>query len=81
MVWKCRQETAERHTMKAKNEETRYNVTLPPDLAKDFEDAARTLGTTKADALRRALVLLKHALKADHVELVTGKETTRVLLR
>jgi hypothetical protein len=59
----------------------RYNLTLSPDANQDLEAAASALGTTKADALRRALTLMKHAVKADKVELTNGTEKQVVLLK
>jgi hypothetical protein len=59
----------------------RYNLTLSPDANRDLEAAASVLGTTKADALRRALTLMKHAVQADKVELTNGTEKQVVLLK
>ncbi len=59
----------------------RFNVTLPPQLGDDLQELESALGTTKAEVLRRALVLFKHAVKADKVELTKGTEKQTVLLR
>jgi hypothetical protein len=39
--------------------DARYHVILPPKLDGDFADLAKTLGTTRAEVLRRAITLLK----------------------
>lgn len=57
--------------------DTRYNVTLNDSLNQDLENTAHNLGITKAEAVRRALVLFKHAANADKVELVSGNGSTQ----
>jgi hypothetical protein len=60
----------------------RYNLTLSEEANQDLEGTAALLGTSKADALRRAVTLLKHAVQADKVELTTkGGEKQSVLLK
>ena len=58
----------------------RYNLSLPPRLDRDLENVAEDLGTTKAEVLRRALLLFKHDAVADEVKLIKGTEETKVLL-
>jgi len=53
--------------------DTRYNVTLSSSLNEDLEKVASDLQISKAEAVRRALLLFKHAAKADKVELVTAR--------
>ena len=64
---------------------TRYSVMLTPPMEKDLEELTQKLHTTKADILRRSVLLFKHALEADRVELhskVGDEEVARqVLLR
>jgi hypothetical protein len=62
-------------------EEIRYNLTLTEPLNHDLEIAADTLGITKAEAIRRAITLMKHAVKADKVELTRGNEKQTVLVK
>jgi hypothetical protein len=59
----------------------RYNLTLSQEANQDLEAAASLLGTTKADAIRRALMLMKYAVQADKIELTRGKEKQRVLVK
>jgi hypothetical protein len=59
----------------------RYNLTLSQQANQDLEATAALLGTSKADALRRAVILMKHALQADKIELTRGKEKQRVLVK
>jgi len=47
----------------------------------DLSAMAEQLGTTKSEVIRRALVLFKHALKAEKVTLSSGTEQQSVLLR
>ena len=50
---------------------TRYSVILTPPLEEALEELTQKLHTTKADVLRRSMLLFKHAVEADRVELVT----------
>jgi len=61
--------------------DTRYNLTLSREANQDLEATAALLGTSKADALRRAVILLKHAVQADKVELTKGNDKQSVLLK
>lgn len=61
--------------------DARYNVTLSPKLDADLQKLAAELGTSKAEVVRKALVLLKHAVEADEVKLVTHGEEQRVLVK
>ena len=61
--------------------DTRYNLTLSQDANQDLETTANLLGTSKADALRRALTLMKHAVQADKIELTRGNEKQQVLVK
>lgn len=56
--------------------ERRYNVTLGSNLDKDLEEVATKLQVTKSEAMRRALLLFKHAVDAESVTLKgeDGKE-------
>jgi len=46
-----------------------YSVTIDPTLNEDLSQAAADLNITKEEAVRRALELLKHASKAENIEL------------
>jgi predicted DNA-binding protein len=59
----------------------RYNVVLPAQLNRDLETVSENLGATKAEVLRRALLLFKHAAEADEVKLVKGTEETKVIIK
>ena len=59
----------------------RYNLTLSEEANQDLEAAAGLLGTSKADAIRRALILMKHAVQADKIELTRGAEKQVVLVK
>ena len=61
--------------------DARYNVTLPPNLDADLAKLAKDLETTKADVVRKALVLLKHAVEADEVKFVKQGTEQRVLVK
>jgi hypothetical protein len=61
--------------------EIRYNLTLPVSLNRDLEVTAKELGISKAEAIRRALVLMKHAVQADEVEFTRDGKKQTVLLR
>ncbi len=54
----------------------RYNVNLPEQLDRDLRETAVALGATKAEVLRRALMLFKHAVGAERIEL-TQKDGER----
>ena len=60
--------------------EIRYNLTLPPTVNKDLEATARQLGITKAEAIRRALLLMKHAVQAEKVELTSPSGEKQTVL-
>jgi len=62
-------------------EEIRYNLTLTEPLNRDLEIAAGLLGTTKAEVIRRAITLMKHAVQADKIELTRGNEKQTVLVK
>ena len=59
----------------------RYNLTLSQEANQDLEATAALLGTSKAEALRRAVILMKNAVQADKVELTRGNEKQSVLLK
>jgi hypothetical protein len=59
----------------------RYNLTLSEEANRDLEATAALLGTSKADALRRAVILMKHAVQADTIELTRGNEKQTVLVK
>jgi hypothetical protein len=59
----------------------RYNLTLSEDVNRALEGTAALLGTTKAEALRRAVILMRNAVEADKVELTRGDEKQTVLLK
>jgi hypothetical protein len=61
--------------------DVRYNLTLPQNLNSDLEAAASLLGVTKAEAIRRAVLLMKHAVQADKVELTRGTDKQTILLK
>jgi predicted transcriptional regulator len=59
----------------------RYNVTLGPKLDQELDQVAEDLDITKAEVMRRALTLFKHAVKADEVKLVTAGLEQNVLVK
>jgi hypothetical protein len=46
-----------------------YTLSLPPELDEDLTKVADQLHISKADALQRAIVLMRHAAEADKVEI------------
>jgi predicted DNA-binding protein len=62
-------------------QDARYNVTLPPQLDEDLKKLEENLGTSKAEILRRALVLYKHAVAADEVEFTRSGKKQTVLVK
>lgn len=58
---------------------TRYSLTLPPPLEAQLDQVSKELHISKSEALRRALVLFRHAVEADKVEL-TGKHGKQAVL-
>lgn len=58
-----------------------YTLSLPPDLDEDLAKVAEELKISKADALKRAILLIKHAAQADKVELTRDQRTREVKLR
>jgi hypothetical protein len=65
----------------APNADIRYNLTLTPEMNKDLEDTARGLGVSKAEAIRRALTLMKYAVKGEKVQVIRGKEAQTILVK
>ena len=59
----------------------RYNLTLTEPLNQDLEVAAGLLGISKAEAIRRAITLMKHAVQADKIEFTRGAEKQTVLVK
>ncbi len=62
-----------------KNKGTRYSVTLSPSVDQDLTTLTEDLQITKSEVLRRAIMLFKHAVKADKVEL-QGEHGRQVVL-
>lgn len=60
---------------------SRCAIALPKSLDADLEEAAAMLGITKAEAMRRALTLFKHAARGDRVEIVANNERQVVLVK
>jgi len=58
----------------------RYNVTLGTNLDKDLDAVAKKLEITKSEALRRALMLFKHAVDAKDVKLTAEDGTEQSVL-
>ncbi len=62
-----------------------YIVTLTPSLNTTLEYLTVKLDTTKREVFRRSMLLLKHAVEADRVELHTQKDgqdvTQQVLIK
>ena len=52
-----------------KTKGVRYSVTLPPPVEEDLNTLIKDLHITKAEVLRRSIMLYKHAVKAKAVEL------------
>lgn len=63
------------------NEGVRYNLVLPKPVNEALEESVRELGITRAEAVRRALLLFRHAVKADKVELTKNDEKQTVLVK
>lgn len=59
----------------------RYNLTLPGVVNDALEESVAELGISRAEAVRRALLLFRHAVKADKVELTKNDEKQTVLLK
>ncbi len=52
----------------------RYNVTLGSNLDEGLSAVAKTMGITRSEVMRRALLLFKHAVKAEAVKLTIKNE-------
>jgi hypothetical protein len=50
--------------------DTAYKVTFPPEANEELAQLASKLKVSKDEALRQALVLLRHAADAEGVELI-----------
>jgi predicted DNA-binding protein len=61
----------------------RYSFRLSQQLERDLEQSAKRLGVAKTEALRRAIMLLKHASKAAKVEVTPtdGGERQEILVK
>lgn len=59
---------------------TRYSLILPRPMEEDLEALTEELDTTKAEVIRRSLMLFKHAIKAEKVELHTKTGGTQEVL-
>ena len=57
-----------------------YSVMLPPPVEEDLNELTEELHISKAEALRRSIVLLKHAIKAKRVELEEMDGTKRAVV-
>lgn len=62
-------------------DQVRYNVTLPTTVNDALQRAADELQVSKAEAIRRALMLFQHAVDADKVELTKAGEKQTVLVK
>jgi hypothetical protein len=60
--------------------ERRYNVTLGSNLDKDLDQVAAKLQVSKAEAMRRALLLFKHAVDAKSVKLTADDGSEQAVL-
>lgn len=60
---------------------TDYLVTLGENLDKDFVGMAKELDVHPKELLRRSLILMKHAVAADSVEMVKNRKKYRVVLK
>ena len=60
--------------------ERRYNVTLGSNLDKDLDQVAEKLQISKAEAMRRALLLFKHAVEAKAVKLTAEDGSEQAVL-
>ena len=58
----------------------RYNVTLSPKLDDTLAALAHELSTSKAEVMRKALMLLEHAVDAKEVKLVSKNGTSQTVL-
>lgn len=58
----------------------RYTISLSSDLDQDLTMAAVELGISKAEALRRALMLFRHAVKANKIELTSMDGEKSIML-
>jgi hypothetical protein len=56
-------------------------VTIPADMYDALEKVTRDLKISKADVLRRAMMLFEHALTADKVELTIGEKRHKVVVK
>ncbi|KPJ59081.1 MAG: hypothetical protein AMJ46_12500 [Latescibacteria bacterium DG_63] len=60
---------------------SRYAVRLSENFTEALEEAAKELGVGKSEALRRALMLLRHAAKADSVEIRSHGKNGQIVRR
>ena len=51
--------------------EKRYSVILTPSMDQTLKELKEKLHTTEAEVFRRSMLLFKHAVEADRVELHT----------
>lgn len=58
-----------------------YDVTVSENFDNDICALAKLLNISPADVIKRAVVLLKHAVNADEVKLVSNGEEKKVLLK
>ncbi len=64
----------------AKSKGTRYSVTLSPPVEEDLNRLTEKLHITKSEALRRSIMLFKHAVDAEEVSLTYSDNTNRKVL-
>ena len=64
----------------AKSKGTRYSVTLSPQLEEDLNRLTEKHHITKSEALRRSIMLFKHAVEAEEVSLTYADKTNRRVL-
>jgi hypothetical protein len=58
----------------------RYNLTLGSNLDKDLDEVATKLQVSKAEVMRRALLLFKHAVEAKSVKLTAEDGSEQAVL-
>lgn len=61
--------------------EKRFNVSIGQTMDNDIQSVANNLGITKAEVIRRAFILFKHASKAEKVLLQTPEGEQVVLIK
>ena len=63
------------------SDKIRYSISLSKTMETDLTKSALSIGISKVEAIRRALMLFNYAVKADKIELTIGKEKQYILIK